>query len=233
MKYINYKNLNLIFTIFILIKINIISTKNTTKANTKTQKSDRCTLTKKGSQDPFPSLSKCYKYNNEACCMSVHDDYINDYVESILSSSCIRKYPEFENLMCFGCHPLESNYIDTDKKIIRVCKSFAESLWNNSESENINTLDYPTTIFDNCGFKVELDSLIEKTNGSLYIIPSEEFLNFSDFFEYIKIPFYEDFKIVIQEETNDTCYNNSFNIKSSLLSYIFILIFSFLIIFKR
>ena len=165
--------------------------------------------------------------------MSVHDDYINDYVESILSSSCIRKYPEFENLMCFGCHPLESNYIDTDKKIIRVCKSFAESLWNNSESENINTLDYPTTIFDNCGFKVELDSLIEKTNGSLYIIPSEEFTSFYDFFEYIKIPFYEDFKIVIQEETNDTCYNNSFNIKSSLLSYIFILIFSFLIIFKR
>ncbi len=224
------KNMKLFFTLLLFVKLSLIKTQS---KNNVGPKADSCTLTQKGSQDPFPSLSKCYKYNNEACCLSVHDDYINNYIAEILSESCIRKYSEFENLMCFGCHPLESNYIDTDKKIIRVCKSFAESLWNNSESENINTLDYPTTIFDNCGFKVELDSLIEKTNGSLYIIPSEEFLNFSDFFEYIKIPFYEDFKIVIQEETNDTCYNNSFNIKSSLLSYIFILIFSFLIIFKR
>ena len=37
---------------------------------------DNCTLTRKPRADPFPSLLKCYKYNNDACCLSVHDDYI-------------------------------------------------------------------------------------------------------------------------------------------------------------
>ena len=41
MKYIICRNLNLIFTIFILIKINIISTKNNTKANINLE---NCTL---------------------------------------------------------------------------------------------------------------------------------------------------------------------------------------------
>ena len=171
---------------------------------------NNCTLTKKISEDPFPSLGKCYKYNNEACCMSVHDDYIKTYVEQILSPSCIRKYINFENLMCFGCHPYESRYINDASKKIRICKSFALALWNNSESEDIKVLDHPTTVFDNCGFKASAITLEEYDSAKdKYVIPSREYDNFTHFLKKIKIPFYEDFEIEIQDEVDDYCYNNS------------------------
>ena len=115
---------------------------------------DNCTLTRKSSADPFPSLLKCYKYNNDACCLSVHDDYIDTYINSIFSPSCVRKYPLFEILMCFGCHPNEHNYINitSEKKSIRICRQFAEDLWGGD-------LNNPTNIFDQCGFKVETEDV--------------------------------------------------------------------------
>ena len=176
--------INLIFSFLLLSQINIIISVN----NDKAQKSGNCTLTRKSSQDPLPSLSKCYKYNNEACCMSVHDDYIDEQIGNILSPSCIRKYTEFENLMCFGCHPLESNYIDKENKIIRICKSFATTLWDGPDSENYEALDHPTTIFDNCGFKVVYEGLDTLTDEH-YIIPSEKFQNISHFLHIFNIKF--------------------------------------------
>ena len=225
MKYILKEiKIKLIFSFLLLSKLNIIISANTDKSKS----SGNCTLTRKPSQDPFPSLSKCYKYNNEACCMSVHDDYIDGEINKILSESCIRKYSEFENLMCFGCHPLESNYIDKDNKIIRICKSFAVNLWDGPDSENYEALNKPTTIFDNCGFKVDYGDLENLTNES-YIIPSEKFHNFSHFFDHIKIPFYEDYTVEIQDETNENCYNYSLYIKNCLLCFILLLfIFSFI-----
>ena len=54
------------------------------KANSNNNKNTlACTLTGVQSQDPYPSLSQCYKYNNAACCTSVHDDYIGNYVNSL------------------------------------------------------------------------------------------------------------------------------------------------------
>lgn len=193
-----------------------------------------CTLTHRPSQDPFPSLSKCYKYNNEACCLSVHDDYISGYIDNLLSPSCIRKYTDFENLMCLGCHPLEYRYIGngTDEygnvtKYIRICKSFADSLWNSSDSEN--SLDKPTHVFDNCGFKVDAFEGEDRFKDYSYIIPSEEFHNIYEFFDYIKIPFYEDYEIKIQNETDDNCYNYSFFIKINLVFIVSIFIFGYLL----
>ena len=219
--------LNIFICLFLIIKIR---TNNQNKP-----KADSCTLTGKESKDPFPSLSKCYKYNNEACCMSVHDDYIDQYVASILSPSCIRKYTDFENLMCFGCHPLESKYTgeytitmndtNTTIKTIRICRSFALTLWDSPESSNYEALNNPTTNFDNCGFKTDLDELKNISNGKNYILPSEKFHNFSDFFNYIKIPFYEDYEIQIQNETDDNCYNYSLYINSVLSYYISLFIF--------
>ena len=201
---------NLFLIIFLFIKV----------FNQEQNQINKCTLTKKESKDPFPSLSKCYKYNNEACCLSVHDDYINDYISQILSESCIRKYSDFENLMCFGCHPLESKYIYN--KTIRICKRFALNLWNGEESDNYELLNKPTNVFDNCGFKTELENLKNISGGDKYIIPSEQFDNFSHFLDNIQIPFYEDYKIEIQNETNDNCYNYSFYIKNC---YFFLILF--------
>ena len=213
--------LNHLFISFSLL-IKLVSSQND---NTN---SDVCTLTRQKSSDPFPSLSKCYKYNNEACCMSVHDDYIENYVSSILSPSCIRKYTDFENLMCFGCHPLESKYIGRDKDnkpFIRICRSFALSLWDSPESSNYDALNHPTYNFDNCGFKIDLEELGKLARTEKYIIPSEKFHNFSEFFEYIKIPFFEDYRIEIQNETNENCYNYSLYINSFILYYISLFLF--------
>ena len=112
-------------------------------------------------------------------------------------------------------------------KIIRICRSFAESLWNSSETGK--SLDGPTYVFDNCGFKVELDRLQEKFSSKIYIIPSEEFHNFTEFFDYIKIPFYEGYEIRIQNDTNDNCYNYSLFLKINLVYFISIFIFTYML----
>ena len=182
---------------------------------------DNCSLTRKPRADPFPSLLKCYKYNNDACCLSVHDEHIDTVINQILSVPCVRKYPLFEILMCFGCHPNEHNYINitSEKKSIRICRQFAEDLWGGD-------LNNPTNIFDQCGFKVETDYLINsKFENDSYLIPSEAFTNFSDFFQYIKIPYYDDFEIEIQDSIDEYCYNNISYIKFYLYN---ILLFIFL-----
>ena len=211
-----------IFLIVILFEQTIFINAEETTIN------DDCTLTKSPSSDPFPSLSKCYKYNNEACCKSVHDDYINEYIGKILSPSCIRKYTEFENLMCFGCHPLERNYVDKETKVIRICPSFAYRLWTQDEKENDKeVLDKPTKVFDNCGFKVELKDLRDLVNETTktYIIPSIVFPNFTFFFQHIKIPFYEDYTVNVTEKDDQFCYNHSSNMNKFLLLNLFLLLY--------
>ena len=192
----------------------------------KSDEDNNCTLTRKPRADPFPSLLKCYKYNNEACCLSVHDDYIDTYISSLLSPSCIRRYPLFEILMCFGCHPNERKYINITTKEIRICKEFAQELWKENEEQKDIDLNSPSKVFDQCGFKVDTNIFDHRFDGQAYIIPSEVFSNFSDFLDYVKIPFYEGYKIVIQEETNEFCYNDKVYINHNMFFcfiYIFIL----------
>ncbi len=186
---------------------------------------DLCTLTNKTKADPSPSLLKCYKYNNEACCMSVHDDAIDAYINEIFSPSCVRKFPLFEILMCFGCHPNENKYINitTQPKTIRICRSFAESLWGGDLNE-------PTKVFDQCGFKTDfLEEGNDKANKE-YLIPSQEYKNFWSFFEDVKIPFYRDYNITIQDEDNDFCYQKSKYI-DNIFSIIYIALFCSMILF--
>ena len=97
--------------------------------NTKQNIKGICSLTGASSADPFPSLSKCYQYNNNACCTSVHDDIISQMTSNLLTDPCLRKYPELEQLMCLGCHPLEFSYIDVETKTLNICMSFAMLLW--------------------------------------------------------------------------------------------------------
>ena len=191
-----------------------------------------CTLTGKGRADPFPSLLKCYKYNNDACCLSVHDDYIDSYVKMILSTPCLRKYPLFEILMCFGCHPNENKYIDKKNKIIRICRGFAEDLWRSGDEDDVD-LDKPSTVFDNCGFKVSKEvlgeALYNKTKDQNYIIPSRVFNNFSHFMQYIRIPFYENYNITLVDGT-EGCYNNNPYINNKFFYLVYIFLFALLIL---
>ena len=110
-----------------------------------------CTLTGRESSDPFPSLTKCYRFNNNACCTSVHDDYIYTAISNLLTTSCMRKYTEIEELMCLGCHPYESSYIDREKRRVYICNAFAMKMWNAS---NVEELSKGSRKYDNCGFKI-------------------------------------------------------------------------------
>ena len=59
--------------------------------------------------------------------------------KSFLPDSCLRKYPEFEDLLCLGCAPLESKYVVGDNKdTLRLCKKFALALWNATTEEELN-----------------------------------------------------------------------------------------------
>ena len=154
-----------------------------------------------------------------------HDDAIDAYINEIFSPSCVRKFPLFEILMCFGCHPNENKYINitTQPKTIRICRSFAESLWGGDLNE-------PTKVFDQCGFKTDfLEEGNDKANKE-YLIPSQEYKNFWSFFEDVKIPFYRDYNITIQDEDNDFCYQKSKYI-DNIFSIIYIALFCSMILF--
>ena len=197
--------------------------------STPVSKSDHCTLTGESSKDPFPSLVKCYKYNNEACCVSVHDDYINGYISSILTDACLRKYNEFEDLMCFACHPLENYYINETSKEIYICKDFAKRLWNATKEEELNS---STTVFDNCGFKGDADIFENISDSKNYIIPSKNIYlsSFHDFFKIVKIPFFEDYKLTLVEGNEKIlCYNKSVFIERNALNKILILFLCFIL----
>jgi len=61
---------------------------------------------------PFPSLTQCYKQNQQACCVSAHDSTISGEYEGLLSGTCIREYPDLETYYCLGCAPDSDEYID-------------------------------------------------------------------------------------------------------------------------
>jgi hypothetical protein len=178
-------------------------------------------------------LIKCYKYNSKSCCTSVHDDYIYNYIGNILTASCVRRYPSLEDYVCYGCNPSEYIYTDNVNKILTFCASFALKLWNGTV---LSDLDSPTTIFDNCGFKVPSDNtaLTELAKNKPYIIPSEVFKSFTDFATYIRIPFFDGYTVQIYDDLSNTsknktgiCYGSSNFIQIELIILLFIVGFIF------
>lgn len=61
---------------------------------------------------PFPSLTQCYKQNQQACCVSAHDQTIQSAYGDVLSGTCIREYPALEQYYCLGCSPHADNFIE-------------------------------------------------------------------------------------------------------------------------
>ena len=127
---------------------------------------DVCTLS--GSSKAlkaYPSLVKCYRNNNAACCVSAHDQYIQDAMSSLLTSACEREYTELEHYFCYGCHYTEPEITDNTNKVIKMCESYVERLWGGA-------VDKPTSKFDECGMTV---------NGKV-IVPSQIYSGALEFF---------------------------------------------------
>ncbi len=143
----------------------------------------------KAATKPFPSLTQCYKYNTEACCVSGHDQQIQSHFSGLLSSTCLREFPDLEVYMCFGCHPQQPKYVDLAAKKIRVCKSFADRLFTTKPSK-----------YDACGLAY---------GNNKYILPSFHFKTATKFLNTYKPPLFSDFEIVVQEEENDECFKSA------------------------
>lgn len=79
--------------------------------STMAQVETTCRLLQEAPFKPTPSLTQCYKYNTEACCISGHDSEIQAKYAEMLSESCLRKFANLELFFCLGCNPLQFHYI--------------------------------------------------------------------------------------------------------------------------
>lgn len=159
----------------------------------------KCLLTQETCAKPQPSLTQCYKYNQQSCCVAGHDHVIKSEYDNMWSSTCVREYPQLELLFCLGCNDEQASYVNTTSKEVRVCRIFAESLFNPDESTR--------TLYDNCGILVGSDVLLpgvaKKEDGSDLFSNAEEFINYKDASENypLRPPFFKDytFKVVAED----------------------------------
>ena len=63
------------------------------------------------SAKPFPSLSQCYKNNQDSCCVSAHDATIEEEYKALLSGACLREYESLETFYCMGCAQDMYNFV--------------------------------------------------------------------------------------------------------------------------
>lgn len=158
------------------------------------------------SSKPSPSLWKCYKYNKEACCVSTHDNVINDAFESLMSSSCQRSFGDLETYFCTGCNPLSGKNINTVDRSLTLCRTFAEAVWG-------NTLELPSDSFDNCGMNTYW------RKNSTTVMQSKQWPNAYAFFAEVKPPYFEDYTIRIVSD-DQPCFDAAFRVFLSFLALV-------------
>ncbi len=182
--------------------------------------STACYLTDKEPENPFPSLKKCYKFNENSCCTINHDQFIQEIADNLIGENCARNYKEFEDLLCMTCDPNSGNFISVNgtKSVVRICRSLADAIW---KADIYNS----STAFDNCGLKVvdEYEQLIDPNIKKHGLIFSSSFTEggFLSFLKSIPIPYINtenpDFEIEIVEDGNN-CYSKG---NFLLFSYLF------------
>ena len=122
-------------------------------------------------------------------------------------------FPEFEQLMCVGCHFMQPTVMTTTDEVkeIRLCKAFAKKIYGAETNED---LDKPTERFDTCGLYVpgaEADRKIlsfDDGDGNVVVIPSKypPLQTADQFFEMFKPTFFKDYTIRIVDDGDD-CFN--------------------------
>ena len=103
---------------------------------------------------------------------------------------------------------------------IQICKHFAKRIWKVANDEDLSK---PTSRFDGCGLLAEENHFEEyDEEGFGYIIPSTKFHSFEDFINALKIPYYEDYEIVVVDGDKDTCFDGNSFLKISKIELIFL-----------
>jgi hypothetical protein len=148
---------------------------------------DKCTLL--GGAEPakpFPSLTQCYKQNQQACCVSAHDAQIQGEYSELLSDTCVREYQDLEHYYCLGCNPRQSEFIDlyctgtdtptgcvqppavthansyqnsTTIGVINVCSAFKNSLLYIPDDDGQAQTNF-INVYDNCGMTLPGDASV-------------------------------------------------------------------------
>jgi hypothetical protein len=147
------------------------------------------------SQKPKPSLTKCYRFNTAACCVSAHDAQVQNDYNSLLSTQCQREYDYLEDYFCYGCNPTQDQYINYVQKTITICQSYAEKVWGGA-------LLQPSNTFDNCGMNTYWRSSVNT------ITPSTEWNTAFQFFYEVKPSYFSEFFIIIADNSAN-CYSGS------------------------
>ncbi|TNV75842.1 hypothetical protein FGO68_gene17230 [Halteria grandinella] len=183
-------------SITLAVSISLIFSALTIGANAASSE-PQCTLKGKGSEVAFPSLKQCYIFTKDSCCTSVHDEAIQTKLSKLVSDSCMDNFDELIQYFCLGCYKNEGSYVNMTTKTIRICKTFAARVWSGGNPDT-DSLNNPQTTFDNCGLDVG-----NGTEMSIKI-QSIDYKNATAFFNQIKPPFFESFKIDLAD---DDCYD--------------------------
>lgn len=129
----------------------------------------------------------------------------------MFTASCKRKFPHLEIYWCFACNRNQFKFTDVTEdangviisKKIKICKSFAEKIWDSESPEN--SLDSVTTAYNKCGIKV---SGVTETNP--YKLPSEKWTNFAAFAAALPPPFFSGYTIEVDEgDDAEICFAKS------------------------
>lgn len=177
-----------------------------------------CKLTQAFPTRPAPSLTQCYKYNTESCCVAGHDQKIKVEYKSLLSATCLREFPELEFYYCLGCHPEQSKYIGEDEfgtPIVKVCETYANQLFEKGYSNcGLNLLvDNPLVTADNPVADWNMSFIPSDTRQ--VVMPHHVFENATEFLNAMKPPYFEGYTIVI-EPGNIGCFTSAASVLGSL-----------------
>lgn len=158
---------------------------------------------------PFPALTQCYKFNQKACCTSGHDATIKDAYSNILSTTCLREFPNLEFFYCLGCSDQQAEFVDVDRKIVHVCPTFAKELWND--------IDY-----DRCGLA------LGGSSDWPFILPRIEYSDATTFLNIdgIKPPYFSGYTVVVDEKDGSNCFASSMAAIHATLSTAVVLLLS-------
>merc|ERR1711907_481088 len=158
-----------------------------------------CKLLGSSNSKPFPSLTQCYKYNQGACCVSAHDDFIKGEFEKLLSETCRREYPSLEYWYCLACNPDQPSFVDSSTKEVRVCQSYANKLFSGDT-------------YDNCG-------LNDKNGVTIAALPSDTYNNVSMFMSSYPPPYFSDHTFVVVND-GDNCFAAASRVHLSLVAIV-------------
>ena len=132
--------------------------------------------------------------------MASHDAAIRDAFAELMSESCLAQYPELADFYCMGCNPKQPLFTTTknDKRKVRVCQTFANTIWDPSETSTA------VKKYDHCGVNIGQadDPQIPGRHQSTW--------NQTWFLNLVRPPFFKDYEVeIVPDGYEDGCMSGA------------------------